>query len=64
MTMDFDDLTLTFYKPKLCDYNKTSDTQWQKCRACIISHLILKISFLTLFGCVVKIKLDINQIYF
>ena len=27
------------------------------------SHLILKISFLTLFGCVVKIKLCINPIF-
>ena len=29
-----------------------------------VSHLILKISFLTLFGCAVKIKLDINPVYF
>ena len=28
-----------------------------------ISHLILKISFLTLFGCAVKITLDIYQIH-
>ena len=28
-----------------------------------ISHLILKISLLTLFGCAVKITLDINPIY-
>ena len=28
-----------------------------------VSHLILKISFLTLFGYVVKITLDINPIY-
>ena len=27
-----------------------------------VSHLILKISFLTLFGCAVKITLDINPI--
>ena len=28
-----------------------------------VSHLILKISFLTLFGCAVKITLDINPIH-
>ena len=28
-----------------------------------VSHLILKVSFLTLFGYVVKITLDINPIY-
>ena len=28
-----------------------------------LSHLILKISFLTLFGCVVKVTLDINPIH-
>ena len=28
-----------------------------------VSHLILKTSIITLFGCVVKIILDINPIY-
>jgi len=29
----------------------------------LVSHLILKISFLTLFGYAVKLTLDINPIY-
>ena len=51
MTMDFDDLTLSYFQ------NKTYGIKW------VLSHLILKISFLTLFGFAVKTKLDINSIY-
>ena len=54
MTMDFDYLnyvTSTKLK-KVNDKNVKS-----------VSHLILKISFLTLFGCAVKITLDINPIH-
>ena len=54
MSMDFDYLnyvTSTKLK-KVNDKNVKS-----------VSQLILKISFLTLFGCVVKITLDINPIH-
>ena len=55
MTRGFDDLTLTFYETKLCDHDK--DNWWQQCQA-DNSLLILKISFLTLFECKVKITPD------
>ena len=51
MTRGVDDLTLTFSKTKLCDHDKEiGDTKVKH-----ISILILKISFLTLFGYAVKI---------
>ena len=51
MTMDFDYLNyVTSTKLK-----KVNDKNVKP-----VSHLILKISFLTLFGCAVKITLDIN----
>ena len=54
MTMDFDYLNyVTSTKLK-----KVNDKNVKP-----VSHLILKISFLTLFGCAVKITLDINPIY-
>ena len=54
MTRGFDDLTLTFYETKLCDHDiDNGDTKVKH-----ISLLILKISFLTLFGCGVKITPD------
>ena len=54
MKMDFDYLNyLTSTKLK-----KVNDKNVKP-----VSHLILKISFLTLLGCAVKIALDINQIH-
>ena len=50
MTMDFDYLNYVT-SAKLKKANEP------------ISHLILKISFLTLFGCAVKITLNINPLY-
>ena len=55
MTRSFDDTTLTFMK------NTIDDTK-VKSQAYKISLLILKISFLTLFGCRVKIN-QINPIF-
>ena len=51
MTRGFDDRSLTFYETKLCDHDKDNCDNNVK----HISLLILKISFLTLFGCRVKI---------
>ena len=54
MTMDFDYLNyVTSTKLK-----KVGDKNVKP-----VSHLILKISFLTLFGCAVNITLDINPKY-
>ena len=50
MTMDFDYL------------NYVTSTKLKKVYDKPVSHLILKISFLTLFGCAVKITLDINPL--
>ena len=51
-------LLCLIYETKLCGYKtkKLNDNNIKH-----ISLLILKISFLTLFGCVDKITLDINQ---
>ena len=51
MTMDFDYL------------NYVTSTKLKDKNVKPVSHLILKISFLTQFGYVVKITLDINPIY-
>ena len=54
MTIDFDYINqVTSTKLK-----KVNDKNFKPA-----SHLILKISFLTLFGCAVKITLDVNPIY-
>ena len=58
MTMGFVDLTLTFYEQNFMTMTKTiGDTNVKH-----ISLLILKISFLTLFGCGVKVH-QINSIF-
>ena len=54
MTMDFDYLNyVTSTK-----YKKVNDKNFKP-----VSYLILKISFLTLFGCPFKVTLDINLIH-
>ena len=55
MTMDFDFSTKYVTSTKL---KKVDDKNVKP-----VSHLILKISILTQFGCLVKITLDINPIY-
>ena len=59
MTRGFDDLTLTFSKTK---QNVTMTKTIGDTKVKHISLLILKISFLTLFGCGVKIH-KINPIF-
>ena len=62
--MDFDDLILSYLrnktkyvtKTKLKKLNDKNDKQ-------VLSYLILKLSFITLFACGVKITPDINHIY-
>ena len=55
MTMDFDFSTKYVTSTKL---KKVDDKNVKP-----VSHLIWKISFLMLLGCLVKITLDINPIY-
>ena len=55
MTIDFDFSTKYVTSTKL---KKVDDKNVKP-----VSHLILKISFLTQFGCLVKITLDMNPIY-
>ena len=55
MTMDFDFSVKYVTSTKL---KKVDDKNVKP-----VSHLILKISILTQFGCLVKITLDINPIY-
>ena len=52
--MDFNYLNFNFNKLKKVNEKNVKP---------VLSHLILKISFLTQFGCVVKITLDINPMY-
>ena len=75
MTMDFHDQLCDFNKTLM----KTNHFYkiFMSCTVCFylgglfsndknvkpVSHSILKISFLTLFGCAVKITLNINPIY-
>ena len=55
MTMDFDFSTKYVTSTKL---KKVADKNVKP-----VSHLLLNISILTLFGCAVKITLDIKPIY-
>ena len=58
MTRGFDDLTLTYYKQNCVTVTKTiGDTKVRH-----LGLLILKISFLTLFGCGVKVH-QINPMF-
>ena len=60
MTIDFDDLTV-FTKQNYVTTTKLKKLNNKNVKH--VSHLILKISFLTLFGCALKITLIINPIY-
>ena len=64
MTMDFDDLNMSYLQNKTMwlKQNLGNSTLNDK-NVKHISHSILKISFLTPFGCGVKIAPDINHIY-
>ena len=50
-----------FWLSQLFDFNKTLESQWQKCQAC--KSFDAENKFLTQFGCTVKITLDIYQIH-
>ena len=62
MTMDFDDLTFSYFETKVCDYNKFNILNDKNVKQ-VLSHLILKMSFLTLVVCGVNVTPDINPIY-
>ena len=62
MTMDFDDLSVLFSKQNYVTKTKLKKLNDKNVKQ-VLSHLILKISFLTIFVCGVKITPDINPIY-